>query len=192
MNSLKKYKDLPITMIVSRRVKPGYESAFEQVNVNMIATTGRLERFPEVNIFRSLNPNNAEYCIILKFDCISKLRRWERSAVRRKWLIELNKFTLSCSEIPIVRGIETWFTLPIQRTIAPPRYKMALITWSAIFPLIVLINALFAPLLNQLPSITRSLVLTITLVLLMTYLLMPMMTKIFERWLYPQKPKLFR
>lgn len=192
MNSFKKHKDPPITMIVSRRVKPGYESAFEQVIVNMTATTRRLERFPEVNIFRSLNSDNAEYCIIFKFDCISKLRRWERSAVRRQWLIELNKFTLSCSEIPIVRGIETWFTLPIQRAIAPPRYKMALITWLAIFPLIVLINAMFAPLLNQLPSITRSLLPTIILVLLMTYLLMPIMTKIFVRWLYPQKTKLFR
>ena len=182
MNLFKKYNDPPVTTIISRRVKPGYESAFEQVIVNMTATTRRLEGYPSINILRSFDLNTPEYWIIFKFDCISKLRRWEKSEVRYKWLMELNKLTLSCSETQIVRGIETWFTLPTQRTIAPPRYKMALITWLAIFPLIVLINALFAPLLNQLPSIIRSLVLTITLVLLMTYLLMPMMTNYYGEY----------
>jgi antibiotic biosynthesis monooxygenase (ABM) superfamily enzyme len=45
---------------------------------------------------------------------------------------------------------------------------MALLTWLAIFPLFLVINALLSPLLTLLPAILRTFVLTIVLVSLMT------------------------
>ena len=185
--------DLPVTVTISQRVKPGCEAAFEEVILAIAAAAKTFKGHLGVNIFRPSDLSFPEYWIIFKFDRISNLRRWEKSEVRRKWLNRAAKLTLGSPETQIITGLEMWFTLPTQkRTTAPPRYKMALITWLAIFPPIVLINALFGALLNQLPSIVRSLVLTIVLVLFMTYVLMPRMTRLFARWLYPRTFKSYR
>ncbi|NDJ25563.1 hypothetical protein GS682_28905 [Nostoc sp. B(2019)] len=66
----------------------------------------------------------------------------------------------------------------------PPRYKMFLLTWLAIYPLITGIYLLFGNLLSGLPLLLRTLLLTGVLVYLMTYLVMPKLTKIFHKWLF--------
>lgn len=65
----------------------------------------------------------------------------------------------------------------------PPRYKLFLLTWLAIYPLITLILHLFAQPLNLLPLPIRTLVLTGVLVYLMTYWVMPRLMKLFRNWL---------
>jgi antibiotic biosynthesis monooxygenase (ABM) superfamily enzyme len=66
----------------------------------------------------------------------------------------------------------------------PPRYKIFLLTWLAIYPLITSIFLMFGSLLAALPLLLRTLLLTGVLVYLMTYLVMPKLMKVFHRWLY--------
>ena len=180
--------DPPVTVVVSRQVKPGCEEAFEEFISGITAAAMTFEGHLGANIFRPSNPGDNEYRIIFKFDRQSNLQRWEESECRRQWLARAESLTLGPPIIEILTGLETWFTLPASKPIAPPpRYKMALITWLAIFPLINIINLLFASVLNQLSPLLRSLVLTVTLVLLMTYVIMPRMTRLFASWLYPEQ-----
>lgn len=65
----------------------------------------------------------------------------------------------------------------------PPRYKLFLLTWLAIYPLITAILFLFGKYLSLLPLLLRTLLLTGVLVYLMTYWIMPNLTKIFQTWL---------
>lgn len=74
--------------------------------------------------------------------------------------------------------------------IPPPRYKMAIVAWIAIFVLIVIINLLFGSFLASLPMLLRSFMLTVGLVTLMTYIVMPRMTRLFSWWLYPKRPSI--
>jgi antibiotic biosynthesis monooxygenase (ABM) superfamily enzyme len=67
----------------------------------------------------------------------------------------------------------------------PPRYKIFLLTWLAIYPLITVIFLLFGQQLSLLPIPIRTLLLTLVLVYLMTYIVMPWLTKVFFTWLYP-------
>jgi antibiotic biosynthesis monooxygenase (ABM) superfamily enzyme len=64
---------------------------------------------------------------------------------------------------------------------------MAVVTWLAVFPLITLILVLFGPLLGLLPMLLRTLVLTAVMVSLMTYVIMPRLTRLFSFWLYPDR-----
>ena len=175
-----------VTVAVLRHVKPGCETDFEEVISGITKAAMTFEGHLGVNIFRPINPDNPEYLIVFKFNHISNLRRWEESDIRRKWVARAENLTLGSPQIQTFTGLETWFTLPTQQAIIPPpRYKMALITWLAIFPLVNVINILFGSILNQLPLLVRTLVLTVVLVLLMTYAIMPQMTRVFKRWLYP-------
>ncbi|MDJ0742042.1 MAG: hypothetical protein QNJ32_01635 [Xenococcaceae cyanobacterium MO_167.B27] len=65
----------------------------------------------------------------------------------------------------------------------PPRYKLFLLTWLGIYPLITTILHFLGEFLALLPLPIRTLVLTGTLVYLMTYWVMPMLMKLFRDWL---------
>jgi antibiotic biosynthesis monooxygenase (ABM) superfamily enzyme len=65
-----------------------------------------------------------------------------------------------------------------------PRYKLFLLAWLAIYPLITAILWLFGSFLALFPLPLRTLILTGALVYLMTYIVMPRLTKLFHRWLH--------
>jgi uncharacterized protein len=183
-------EDPPVTVDVLQRVKPGFEEAFEVVLSDLLAAAQSFNGHLGVNVFRPLDHAHPEYRIIFKFDHLSNLKQWEDAPIRRRLLERASRLTLSNeSQVNVVTGLETWFTLPNQGAmIPPPRYKMLVITGLTIFPLINLVNALWQPLLQGLPMLVRSLIITVTTVIVMTYVAMPRMTKLFSGWLYP-KPK---
>ena len=59
-----------------------------------------------------------------------------------------------------------------------------LLTWLAIYPLINLVLIMFGALFNPLPLLIRTLLLTVFLVFLMTYYVMPWMNRRFYLWLH--------
>ncbi|WP_423464947.1 hypothetical protein ACO229_11155 [Promicromonospora sp. MS192] len=69
------------------------------------------------------------------------------------------------------------------RAAQPQRYKMAVINWLAAYPLITLLLSVGAPLIQRVPIFVTTLVLSVTLVCLMTFVVMPMMTRLFAGWL---------
>ncbi len=186
----KNHADPPVTVIIKRRVKPGCKQAFEKFISGITASAMTFEGHLGTNVFRPSSPGNNEYQIIFKFDRASNLRIWEESECRRQWLARAESLRLEPAKIRVITGLETWFTLPASKGILPPpRYKMATITLLTLFPLIQLANLTLAPLLAllPLPLLLRSLIITAILVLLMTYVAMPRMTKLFARWLYPKR-----
>jgi antibiotic biosynthesis monooxygenase (ABM) superfamily enzyme len=86
----------------------------------------------------------------------------------------------------VLTGLEGWFTLPAQPGAPPPpAYKMAILTWVTIFPLITVVVAASAPLIGPLPLVPRLAVTTLVTVSLMTWVVMPRVTRLLHRWLYP-------
>ncbi|MEL6930196.1 MAG: antibiotic biosynthesis monooxygenase [Cyanobacteria bacterium J06600_6] len=186
--------DPPVTVVITRRVKPRCKKAFEKFISGITASAMTFEGHLGTNVFRPSNPTDNEYRIIFKFDHASNLQIWQESECRRQWLARAESLRLEPPRIRIITGLETWFTLPAsaQTVLPPPRYKMATITLLALFPAIQLSNLTLVPFLKlfPLPLWLRSLISTAILVLLMTYILMPRMTKLFSKWLYPQKSSL--
>lgn len=64
-----------------------------------------------------------------------------------------------------------------------PKYKMTILIWIAIYPTINLLFWLLGDSLNGLPMYLRTLVLTLILVPLMVFVLLPLLSKIFGKWL---------
>jgi len=62
---------------------------------------------------------------------------------------------------------------------------MAILTWATIFPLITLVVVASAPLIGGLPLVPRLAVTTLVTVSLMTWVVMPRVTWLLRRWLYP-------
>jgi antibiotic biosynthesis monooxygenase (ABM) superfamily enzyme len=64
---------------------------------------------------------------------------------------------------------------------------MAVLTWVTIFPLITLVVVATAPLVGSLPLVARLAVTTGVTVPLMTWVVMPRVTRLLHRWLYPDR-----
>lgn len=178
--------DPPVTVDIIQKIKPGFEQAFEEVLTNLIEAAKVFEGNLGCNVFRSSEEANPEYRIVFKFDSLSNLRRWENSEIRHKLLEKSKHFLVNDVKWQILTGLETWFTLSTSGSIVPPpRYKILAITFLASYPTINLINFLLQSF-NWLPSIFRPIIAMLALMSLMTYLIMPRMTKLFVWWLYPK------
>lgn len=175
-----------VTVVISRRVKPGCETDFETFLAGVTAACAQFSGYLGSNIFRPANADDPEYRVIFKFDQLDNLRRWETSEERQRWFTQAEALTEHPPNIQVLTGLETWFTLPGQAAIIPPpRHKMVVVTWLTVFPLITLISTVLQDQLGQLPIVFRVMVVTAIAVPTLTYLLMPQMTQIFAWWLYP-------
>lgn len=66
----------------------------------------------------------------------------------------------------------------------PPRYKQAVITFLGIYPLIMLFMTLFGAKLQPLPLWLNNLIVCLVLVPLLTFAVIPLLNKLFARWLH--------
>ncbi|MDQ4002780.1 MAG: antibiotic biosynthesis monooxygenase [Actinomycetota bacterium] len=178
--------DPPVTAVASRRVKQGREQEFEEWVSGILDAANRFPGYLGSEVLRPSDPEDNEYKIIFRFDHASNLHAWEHSEERQRWLSRSRPLLYQEEKVHVLSGLETWFTLPSKPgEPAPPRYKMAIITWLAVFPLVAVIFSLFGQWLNMLPTLLRTLVFTAVMVTLMTYVIMPRMTRLFSFWLYP-------
>ena len=176
--------DPPVTVMVTRKPIAGKESEFEDYLTGITHAAMQQPGHMGTNVFRPTKPEGS-YRIVFKFDRRSNLERWENSAERGEWR-EIAEQVSQPREIQTITGLEAWFTLPdCAINVHPPKYKMALLVWLGVFSLVTLLSYLIGPLIEDLPLIPRTFVLTIIVVPTLTYLVLPLLTRLFSRWLYP-------
>jgi antibiotic biosynthesis monooxygenase (ABM) superfamily enzyme len=73
---------------------------------------------------------------------------------------------------------------PVARpSVGPPRYKLALVTWAGAYMVITLLLALLGPAIASWPLALRTLVLSVTMVVALTWVVMPRLMRLFRPWL---------
>jgi antibiotic biosynthesis monooxygenase (ABM) superfamily enzyme len=102
------------------------------------------------------------------------------------------KFVSKRSQQQLPTGLELWFTLPTtnsSNSAQPAYYKQVIIGIITVYPLILVANFTLTPLLQGIPFLI-SLLISVTFVsALLSYPVMPYVTKSLEFWLYPSTSK---
>ena len=179
-----------VTVHISVQAKPGREKDLEEWLKGVGQAASQFAGHHGLTVLRPSTRTSADYVYIFRFDTYAHLKQWEDSEVRREWVEQLQDLTARPARKQIVTGLEYWFTLPDAATIPPPpRYKMVLLTLLVIYPLSTFLSSVFGPCFHFLPSLLRGLPISALLVLLMTYAIMPCVTRIFARWLFPPTRK---
>jgi uncharacterized protein len=182
----------PVTTTVTRRIKPGHEAAYEAFLAGISSAASAFPGHLGVEVFRPTpgQSQGGEYRTVYRFDSAAHLQAWLDSAERAAWLERAQAHVAGPMRTQVLVGLEAWFTLPTQPGVPPPPpSKMALVTWATIFPLITLVVVATAPLLGPLPLVARLAVTTAVTVSLMTWVVMPRVTRLLHPWLYPDIPK---
>jgi uncharacterized protein len=174
-----------VTTTVTRRVRPGHETAYEEFLEGIIAAASRFRGYLGVEVFRPAAGGD-EYRTVYRFDSSENLRRWLDSDERASWLEHAEPHAVGPMRTQILTGLESWFTLGAQpATPPPPPRKMALLTWITIFPLLTVIVTVLGPLLDGVALVPRLAITTAVMVPLMTWVVMPRVTRLLRGWLYP-------
>ena len=85
-------------------------------------------------------------------------------------------------------GLEAWFEpAVVPATMHPPRARMALVTWLGIFPTVSFFLWFVLPWIQPLPFLPRTAVLTALIVVTMTWVVMPRLTRVLRGFLNPPR-----
>jgi len=180
----------PLTVVVSRRVRKGQEAEFERLSSQMTERASRFPGYLGATMFRPSSPEDPEYRIVFKFRDQDTLAAWETSDERTELLERIESLLLKPSEREVTSGIVTWFTLPGQNPVKPPpKWKMTIVSWLALYPAVSMVFVLSGDLLAQLPLMARTFLVTVVVMVLMSYVLMPRMTRWFAFWLFPDRTR---
>ena len=124
------------------------------------------------------------YQTVVRFSSADLLDTWLRSPERARCVQNLKG--IATEEKVRSTGLETWFHLPNQAALPPPRWKMAIVTFGAIWPLSILFDWLVVPSILHWPLPIRAAVFPFALVPLLTYLIMPNLSRLLRRWLFSE------
>lgn len=175
----------PVTTMIRRRVKPGQEDAYERWMSEITEAAARFDGFLGTTVLRPEKGSNQDYVIILDFANSLYLRGWMTSEIRQSFLERSERLCLADSETETITGLERWFSLPNRAFSQPPtRMKMAILTTVGLYPLLIIIALFLRPALGQFSWPLQILVSVLIAVPAMTWIVMPLLTRLFFPWLY--------
>jgi hypothetical protein len=127
-----------------------------------------------------------EYTSVFRFASLEDLRGFEASELRGRALAAVTELVEADAVWQRLTGLEFWFTPPSGTVVPQPsRFRMALVMIVVVYGLVLSIGQLVGLVLAGAPMQLRLLV-TITIeAFLMTYVLMPRITRWVARWIYP-------
>jgi len=178
-----------VTVLITRRVKAGHEAAFERSSGDMTAAASAFPGYLGGQLIRPEAEDGSDdpalYHVVFAFDSAAHLQGWQQSPTRSLGLAAIAPH-IESQTVRQVSGLGYWFAAPVgPKQNPPPRWKVAVVTWLGIFPTVYFLFLSVAPFLAEWPLLPRVMLLTALVVLLMTWLVAPQLTRWLKPWLYP-------
>jgi hypothetical protein len=174
----------PLTAVVTRRIKEGAEPQFEALMQEFIAFVLQQPGHVGINVIRPFQ-GSREYTVLDRFATERDRHGFTSSKEYRDWMRRLRAVSEADPSIAEMGGIAFWFTPrqgPVRRP--PPTIKMAAVTLLGVYPLSMLFPAVVIPLTPGLPSWLQGVIIAGLIVVTLTWLVMPVLTRVFRNWLF--------
>jgi uncharacterized protein len=175
----------PVSRIARRRALADKEAEYEALVREMFVQMRGTPGFISADL---LPPEQVgdEYQVIVHFASEAALQEWDKSSARSAIHARMRSVAESEPEYRRLSGLEAWFTSAVvPASMHPPRLRMAIVTWVGIFPTVSFVLWFIAPLMQSMPFLLRTALLTILVVVTMTWIVMPRLTKLLRGWLSP-------
>ena len=171
------------TVVVSRKIKPGCEKDYDDWLRRFLILGRKVPGYLGTTTIMETSTDAAVRHIIHRFSDKASLDAWENSEELRKLIEEVDNY--STRYLQKATGLETWFTLPESKVIvAPPKWKMAIVAFIGAYCISSVAQYILSFLRQQ--PLLFNLFMTIILVIGLTYLAMPLLSRLLRRWLYPK------
>lgn len=170
------------TEVISRNIAAGHEKDYDDWLKRFMISERQFPGYLGTTIIAPGGNMSSVRYVINRFSDQASLDAWENSEVAVSLIDEVDKY----STRQRFTGLETWFNLPNLKTIgAPPKWKMAIVSFIAAYSISSVAQYILSIYLGQRPLLTNILM-TIILVIGLTYFAMPLLSRLLRRWLYPK------
>ncbi len=173
---------MSIHVAIIRRVRPGCEAEFQtalreffQDSFAHSAVLGASMLVP------APGSTSREFGILRTFATTAERDAFYASSLFRDWDERAARLTEGAPVYRQLHGMEAWFRSELT---LPPRWKMALVTFAAVYPLTSLLPPLFGRWLAPLHPLLINVVTTSVIVGSLTWLIMPLLTRVLRGWLH--------
>jgi antibiotic biosynthesis monooxygenase (ABM) superfamily enzyme len=174
----------PVTGVIRRWAKPGTESDVAEWATGI---TVAAERFPG-NLSAALirEQGSRDFHLTWHFAIGQTLQRWLTSPERARRQGKVRNIAGARTAVQQRTGVEAWFCVPghaTQTIKPPPHWKQFLVSLVAVYPLVLLFQAVIAPQIKDWPLEAKSALLPLCVLTLLTYVVMPPVSRLLRGWL---------
>jgi antibiotic biosynthesis monooxygenase (ABM) superfamily enzyme len=179
-----------ITVSITRTVKPGCETDFERALHDFVQRSLSLPGQMGVSIVRP-GPGGAsrEYGIIRRFANRDALVAFRTSPEYLEWNALATDLTEGSGRTEELCGLESWFTSPGAPLLPLPKWKMSVATFLGVFPTVAILNLTLGPAIRGWPFVIGTAVFNACVVVLLTWVVMPLITRVLHDWLHAAERK---
>jgi hypothetical protein len=176
-------KPPPVVRVAVRKALPHCGAAYEALLRGMFSDMKTFPGFVSADVIPP-SREGGEYQVVTKFEAQADLARWDQSEAHAEWLSRLDAVAEGSPAYRVITGLEAWFAPEVvPASVHPPRWRMTLATWLGIFPTASLLIGFVGPLLQPLPFLIRTAVLTGLIAFAMSYVVMPRLARWLKPWL---------
>ncbi len=176
----------PIHVAIRRQVKPGREAEFKAILREFIQASFDHEGVLGAGML--VPPADAavrEYGILRTFASEAARDKFYDSDLVKAWMEKCRPLTEGEPRYSQLTGLEAWFRDP--NSAPPPRWKMALLTFIAVWPVSMAVPAALTPLIGQrVSNVIFAGAVAAGIVLILTWVAMPILVKLTAPWLQPK------
>jgi antibiotic biosynthesis monooxygenase (ABM) superfamily enzyme len=176
----------PVTLVIRHRVKPAFLSAYEGWLRTSVRAAMAQDGHLGVNVIRP-GDTDTTFTTVVRFADGARLQAWVSSDVRTGLITEVAPMLEEEDHPEIDEQADFWFTPNHVNSKQPPKWKQALLSYVVIAPLSMVIPQLWTPVFQNHPElggiIPSNLIITACIVGLVTYLIMPNVTRWLANWL---------
>ena len=176
------------TVVITHRVKDGCEESYQKWLDEIVPRSKTYPGHLGVMIVRPVPGATSTFTVVIRFDTEEHLHAWMGSDERKRLIDKVKPCLADDDQFFVRSGLDFWFTPEGAKAKLPTRWKQFLVTWSAIYPLVLLAFATIEWAMQRtgMPDnrYLRTLIVTCVVVLLMVYVVMPRYTKAVHRWLF--------
>lgn len=178
----------PVTVVVRRRVKAGAEADFERAMQEFIGFALAFPGNRGIDVVRPQPGGGREYTVVDRFSDWSARKAFKESSDYGQWMGRLRELSEQEPYIEERDGLGGWFTPPEAAQPSPPaRLKMALVTFVGVYPLTSTLPPLGSWLAPTWHPLLVNVFVTATIVAALTWVVMPILTRVFASWLFGRK-----
>src|SRR3954470_21056306 len=127
------------SVVISHHILDGKEPEYEKWLNEIVPITKQSNGFIDLQIVRPIPHLTFVYTVIIRFDDIENLKNWMESDNRKLLIEKANPLFRKNDNYRIKSGLDFLFNSENEGNKVPVRWKQFLVTWSAIYPLSLVI-----------------------------------------------------
>ncbi|QGY05400.1 antibiotic biosynthesis monooxygenase [Methylobacterium mesophilicum SR1.6/6] len=181
-------RTVPVSAVISTRVKPGMEAAYLGWEQKMAAAQSKARGLQGYRFEPAVPGVQEDFVAILRFDSDANLQAWLASPQRRALIAEAAPLTAEFHTRTVQSGFEQWFREVAPAGAAPAAWKMNMIVVLTLYPTVFLWGLLVGtPILAQTLKLDFPIALFVGNVfsVLLTSRMVPWAAKRLSWWLSP-------